>query len=101
MAKTTPLCEPPDGTEAGEIVQAIGKVLRHGWDSCHPKGGETNRETLERELGDLRAVQDLRVRKGDLRINNIGVAALTKPEAMKWYTYHQTFSRNREDDDSG
>lgn len=42
--------------ECGEVVQAIGKVLRHGYESTHPDGGPTNREALRRELVDLRAV---------------------------------------------
>ena len=39
--------------ECGEVIQAVGKILRHGYDSCHPETGETNRQALERELGDL------------------------------------------------
>lgn len=42
--------------ELCEAGQAIGKTLRHGYDSTHPEGGETNREWLERELGDVAAV---------------------------------------------
>ena len=43
--------------EAGEIVQAVGKILRHGFDSRHPRdlNGPDNRERLVRELGDLKA----------------------------------------------
>lgn len=37
--------------ECGEVVQAIGKILRHGYESAY--NGETNRQALERELGDL------------------------------------------------
>ncbi|MGZ8953059.1 MAG: MazG nucleotide pyrophosphohydrolase domain-containing protein [Methylovulum sp.] len=40
--------------EMGETAQAIGKILRHGYESTHPDGGPTNRESLERELGDVR-----------------------------------------------
>lgn len=42
--------------EAGEIVQIVGKILRHGYASCHPNGGPTNRNSLERELADLLSV---------------------------------------------
>lgn len=35
--------------ECGEVIQAIGKILRHGYESRHPDGGPTNREALERE----------------------------------------------------
>lgn len=50
--------------EAGEIVLAVGKTLRHGLESRHPDGGETNREAISREVADLRAV--LRLLDGDL-----------------------------------
>jgi NTP pyrophosphatase (non-canonical NTP hydrolase) len=41
--------------ECGEVVQAIGKVLRHGWDGRDPTrdGSNTNRRNLEKELGDV------------------------------------------------
>lgn len=39
--------------EAGEVVQICGKILRHGYESHHPNGGESNREELNKELGDL------------------------------------------------
>ena len=51
--------------EAGEIVQAVGKILRHGPNSRHPEGGETNIETLRRELSDLIAVATIMREKGD------------------------------------
>lgn len=37
--------------ECGEVVQAISKVLRHGYESTHPDGGPTNRRLLETEIG--------------------------------------------------
>lgn len=37
--------------ECGEVIQVIGKILRHGFESRHPDGGPTNRELLEIELG--------------------------------------------------
>lgn len=41
--------------EAGELIQAIGKILRHGLESTHPAnpGGPTNADALVRELGDV------------------------------------------------
>lgn len=43
--------------ECGEVVQIIGKILRHGYDSCSPFGAsqETNRQALVRELFDIKA----------------------------------------------
>lgn len=46
--------------EAGEIVQAVGKILRHGYESRHPANPIfTNREALCMEVTDLLAVVEL------------------------------------------
>lgn len=43
--------------ECGEVIQMIGKILRHGYDSYHPQDRTvTNRQHLGRELTDLLAV---------------------------------------------
>jgi hypothetical protein len=45
--------------ECGEVIQIIGKILRHGYDSYHPDRPHiTNRELLQRELTDLAAVEN-------------------------------------------
>lgn len=47
--------------ECGELVQAIGKALRHGLDSCHPlsPNGPNNLSNIEEECGDVLAAIDL------------------------------------------
>lgn len=44
--------------EAGEIVQIVGKILRHGYDSYNPNDQlqVTNHANLQNELTDLMAV---------------------------------------------
>lgn len=43
--------------ECGEVIQIVGKILRHGYDNFHPdRPSVTNRELLGRELTDLYAV---------------------------------------------
>ncbi len=44
--------------EAGEVVQIVGKILRHGYDSYHPEDVDrlTNKIHLQSELTDLWAV---------------------------------------------
>jgi len=74
--------------EMGEAQQAIGKILRHGYESTHPDGGETNREMLERELGDVHyAVVNLYVCND---INEVAVheAAREKSENITKYLHH-------------
>lgn len=46
--------------EAGELIQAATKCLRHGFDSYHPdRPNVTNLQDLRREALDLLAVQDV------------------------------------------
>lgn len=54
--------------ECGEVIQAVGKILRHGYESFHPNdlfnghpkpGAENNRDRLTHELADLLAVVEM------------------------------------------
>ncbi len=44
--------------ECGEVIQMVGKILRHGYDSYHPNDSQkiSNRELLIRELQDIEGV---------------------------------------------
>ena len=46
--------------ECGEVIQVIGKILRHGFDSAspvpHEMGQETNRVLLAKEIADLNII---------------------------------------------
>lgn len=77
--------------EAGEIVQIVGKILRHGYDSRHPDdlSGPDNREMLERELGDLAAVQELMSRDKDVSLLQIDDMRRRKLGRIYNYTHHQ------------
>lgn len=57
--------------ELGESQQAIGKILRHGYESRHPNGGPTNRETLNAEIGDVMAAVEMLHAAGDLSLDVI------------------------------
>lgn len=41
--------------ECAEVIQIIGKILRHGMDSYHPVTGVINRDALMREITDVKA----------------------------------------------
>ncbi|MGR3521928.1 MAG: hypothetical protein ACU0FT_04160 [Paracoccus sp. (in: a-proteobacteria)] len=46
--------------EAAEVIQIVGKILRHGYESHHPDDPDTsNRQLLANEIADLSAVIDL------------------------------------------
>lgn len=78
--------------ECGEIVQVVGKILRHGYQSHHPDDPETtNLSLLRKELGDLFAVLDLMEDEGLSEARFEAVCALREQKLR--YAHHQ------EDDD--
>jgi NTP pyrophosphatase (non-canonical NTP hydrolase) len=58
--------------EAGEVIQAATKILRHGYDSYHPKDPKltSNRIQLQEELVDLLSVMDAMEFNGDMSISD-------------------------------
>lgn len=76
--------------EMGEAIQVIGKIMRHGYNSHHPKRiGVTNRRLLEYELGDVRHSMIRLCDAGDLDKAVIHEAADRKAERVKQYLHHQ------------
>lgn len=79
--------------EAGEVVQAVGKILRHGYGSHHPDNAAVdNRDHLEHELGDLTAVIHDMVERGDLSLKPIERQREDKLRRLKvgvLYLHHQ------------
>ena len=82
--------------ECGEVVQIIGKILRHGFDSCHPNGGLTNRALLERECGDVRHAMIRLCNAGDLYKQAIHDRADEKAVLVEKYLHHQPEGYNAE-----
>jgi uncharacterized membrane protein YccC len=76
--------------ECGEVIQAVGKVLRHGYESNN-KGQlpETNRQALEREIGDLLHNLARMEVAGDLSHDRIEARALSKAAHVGPYLHHQ------------
>lgn len=77
--------------EAGEVLQVIGKILVHGWESRHPRKPEqgTNREHLEEELGNLQNAVDMMCRAEDVRKLRIMNARTEKRSTISKYLHHQ------------
>lgn len=75
--------------EMGEAIQIIGKIQRHGYESRHPDGGMTNRELLERELGDVRYAMLLLSGNRDVSKTQIRWYADKKSESIIQYLRHQ------------
>lgn len=77
--------------ECGEIVQVIGKILRHGYDSCHPSDPKKiiNRRLLEKEIGDLGAITCLMINQCDVDDEAIVNATNEKAAKLPKWTHHQ------------
>lgn len=76
--------------ELGEAQQAIGKILRHGYESKNPDDifALTNRQALEREIGDVIASVQLMEQAGDLSSIAISERIGVKLEKVKLYFHH-------------
>ena len=83
--------------ELGEAQQAIGKILRHGYDTYNPllepdsDGNPVtcNREDLEKELGDILCAIDLMNAARDIRRGVIELRADQKREKISGWLHHQ------------
>lgn len=76
--------------ELGEAQQAIGKILRHGYESKNPDDifALTNRQALEREIGDVIASVQLMEQAVDLSSIAISERIGVKLEKVKAYFHH-------------
>lgn len=75
--------------ECGEVVQVIGKILRHGYESHHPDSDQINRSLLHDELGDMKHAIDRMIDNGDLIRSMIEECAEAKAERVGEYLHHQ------------
>lgn len=75
--------------ELAEAGQVVGKILRHGYASRHPKGGPNNRELLEIELADVLYAVNLMCETPDLNIVNIEWNVGEKAKRVRRYLHHQ------------
>lgn len=77
--------------EMGECCQIIGKILRFGYESFNPyeESGETNRQKLERETGDLQYRITRMVEAGDLCAGSIIEQQLKKETSAPHFDKNQ------------
>ena len=78
--------------ELGEAQQAIGKIIRHGFESYNPTidDGKTNRRELETELGHVQHAIDLLIFNRDLSAKGIIAERNNKRESVKKWMHHQS-----------
>jgi NTP pyrophosphatase (non-canonical NTP hydrolase) len=75
--------------EAGEIVKAACKILRHGYWSFNPVNGAHNRDSLEREIGDLQYIIQLMYECRDIDFENVSEHKINKEKNIIKYLHHQ------------
>lgn len=77
--------------ELCEAGQAVGKILRHGYESTNPDDALAphNREQLEKELGDVRHAIELLCQADDVQRLGVMAAAMKKSESVRPWLHHQ------------
>lgn len=77
--------------EMAEATQIVGKILRHGYESYHPRDVQhiTNRKLLETELGHVVYAVGALVRERDINPNRIHSSEQAKAQSIGQYLHHQ------------
>lgn len=73
--------------ECAEVIQAISKTMRFGFDSCYPTDDSAStKECLEMEVGQLLAMIDILIDKDIVRAYQIGEAREAKKIKLKTWS---------------
>ena len=78
--------------ELAESIQAVGKILRHGWNVIDPNTGIKyyNRFDLEKELAQAQFALSLMLINGDLNQDNIANHFSDKASTIQQYLHHNS-----------
>jgi len=75
--------------ECAEVIQIIGKILRHGYEETHPDDMTiSNRQLLSKEIADLFVI--IKLMDGDFKITSAQELELILL-AKKTYMHHQKY----------
>ena len=73
--------------ECAEVIQAISKIFRFGFEAQHPNEDRNNLQRLEEELGDLACMIGLLIDKKIVSESNLESAAEMKLKKLRtWST---------------
>ena len=77
--------------ECAEVIQIVGKILRHGYESCSPydSTATTNRQLLQKELGDTEWICGEMMKHNDISRAAIATRSAQKAEKAKPFLHHQ------------
>ena len=89
--------------ECGEAIQEACKILRHGYESRNPNDGvggdghytgPSNQESLEREMGDVRAAMLMLCDSGDTNKASVHWRANEKLLTVRQWMHHREESQS-------
>jgi NTP pyrophosphatase (non-canonical NTP hydrolase) len=77
--------------EMGEVIQVIGKILRHGYESSNPlkENSQINRRILEKEIGDVELIIYMMAEAHDIDRNDVDRARIEKSKKIGKWLHHQ------------
>lgn len=75
--------------ECAEVIQVGGKILRHGYESCHPDDEVPNEELLAEEIGHVRYAVGLLLKNQDIRESDVVAGEKNKAKKVTQYLHHQ------------
>lgn len=75
--------------ECAEVIQVIGKILRHGYDNYHPADPTTtNRDLLAKEVSEVMAITK-EMKRGELKDYQLSDVGCSIWQRKLKYTHHQ------------
>jgi NTP pyrophosphatase (non-canonical NTP hydrolase) len=72
--------------ESSEVIQAVSKIFRFGYESKHPDRDQTNREHLAEEIGDALAMIQLCIENKIVKWEDVEVAKDKKFEKLQQWS---------------
>jgi NTP pyrophosphatase (non-canonical NTP hydrolase) len=76
--------------ECAEVIQNVSKCRRFGLDNEYLNGAGTQRENLEKEIGDVLAMVDILMDQGVLTRTALDTAITNKKQKLrKWSTIYE------------
>lgn len=81
--------------ECSEVVKAVTKILRHGYESNNPYRPEegTNRQMLEMELGHVHCIMTMMVKRTDIDSTQMQRASKLKKKSIRKFLHHNVYIR--------
>ena len=89
--------------ECAEVIQVVGKILRHGYESFNPHDpdGRINKRLLETEIGDLFCIVRMMTVQGDVLASLIEARSSFKTSKFDNgkgpYLHHQQIGKDSPD----